>query len=139
MPQNVHHAVVPCVKSWEIFVRMVDGPIMTYKICTENEWRQLQEIGRFFGSTDDLRDGYIHLSAADQVARTAARFFAGRSDLILLAVNPETLGDSLRWETSPSGSIYPHLYSPLPLDAVAAATPLALGPDGRHVLPPELG
>ena len=117
---------------------MVDVPIMTYKICTENEWRQLTEKGSFFGSPDDLRDGFVHLSAADQVARTAAKFFAGRSDLVLLALSPERLGDALRWETSPSGSIYPHLYAPLPLDAVAAATPLTLGPDGRHILPLEL-
>jgi uncharacterized protein (DUF952 family) len=112
---------------------------MAYKICTENEWRQLKENGSFFGSPDDLRDGFVHLSSADQITRTAARFFAGRSDLFLLAINPLSLGDSLRWETSTSGSVYPHLYSPLPLDAVAAATPLTLGPDGRHVLPPELG
>ena len=120
-------------------MRMVDGPIMTYKICTENEWCQALEKGRFLGSPDDLRDGFVHLSTAVQVARTAAKFFAGRSDLVLLAINPESLGDSLRWETSPSGSVYPHLYAPLPLDAVATATPLALGPDGRHILPPELG
>jgi uncharacterized protein (DUF952 family) len=118
---------------------MVDGAIMTYKICTENEWQQLQESGSYSGSLDDLRDGFVHLSAANQVARTAARFFAGRGDLVLLAINSDSLGDALRWETSPSGSVYPHLYIPLPLDAVAAATPLTLGPDGRHVLPPELG
>lgn len=118
---------------------MVDAAIMAYKICTGNEWRQLLESGRFFGSPDDLRDGFIHLSAADQIARTAAKFFAGRTDLMLLTVNPGGLGDALRWETSGSDALYPHLYAPLPLDAVTAAEPLRLGPDGRHILPAELG
>ncbi len=118
---------------------MVYEPILIYKICTENEWRQLLEKGRFSGSADDLRDGFVHLSSAAQVARTAAKFFAGRSDIVLLAINPERLGDALRWETTPSGSVYPHLYAPLPLDAVATATPLTLAADGRHILPPELG
>ncbi len=118
---------------------MVDAWIMTYKICTGNEWRQLQESGQFFGSADDLRDGYVHLSAPSQVARTASKFFAGRTDLMLLAINPERLGSALRWEASESGTLYPHLYAPLPLDAVVTATPLILGPDGRHILSAEFG
>jgi uncharacterized protein (DUF952 family) len=118
---------------------MVDASIMTYKICTGNEWRQLQENRRFFGSPDDLRDGFVHLSGPDQVASTASKFFAGRTDLVLLTINPDRLGQALRWEASRSGTLYPHLYAPLLLDAVVGATPLPLGPDGRHVLPPELG
>lgn len=118
---------------------MVDASIMVHKICTENEWQQLQENGRFFGSQDDLRDGFVHFSAPNQVARTAAKFFAGRTDLVLITVNPVRLGNALRWEASASGTLYPHLYAALPLDAVVAATPLTLGPDGLHVLPPELG
>ncbi len=117
---------------------MVDKPIIVFKICTENEWRQLQEIGRFSGSADDLRDGFVHLSGPDQVARTAAKFFAARADLVLLTINPDRLGSALRWEASASGTTYPHLYAALPLDAVTAAVPLTLGPDGRHILPPEL-
>jgi uncharacterized protein (DUF952 family) len=118
---------------------MVDASILIYKICTENEWRQLQEKGTFSGSADDLRDGFVHLSGRNQVGRTASKFFAGREGLVLLAVNPDRLGAALRWEASRSGTLFPHLYAPLPLDAVAAATPLPLGPDGRHVLPAELG
>lgn len=118
---------------------MVDAAIMTYKICTGNEWRQLQEAGCFFGSADDLRDGYVHLSARGQVARTASKFFAGRTDLVLLAVDPDRLGSALRWEASESGTLYPHLYAPLPLGAVVSATPLTLGKDGHHILPAEFG
>lgn len=118
---------------------MVDASIIVFKVCTDNEWRQLQENGRFFGSPDDLRDGFVHLSGRDQVARTLSKFFAGRTDLVLLAVNQERLGEALKWEASASGAVYPHLYAPLPLDAVVTAAPLTLGPDGRHILPPELG
>jgi uncharacterized protein (DUF952 family) len=118
---------------------MVDERIMIYKICTENEWRQLLESGRLFGSPDDLRDGFIHFSGPHQVARTASKFFAGRTDLMLLTVNPESFGDALRWEGSGGDTLYPHLYAPLPLEAVVAAVPMRLGPDARHILPAELG
>ena len=112
---------------------------MIYKICTQNEWRHFGAAGEFVGSPDDLRDGFIHLSGPDQVARTAAKFFTGRTDLILLEIDPARLGNSLRWEPSASGTIYPHVYGPLPMAAVVANTPLTVGPDGRHILPPELG
>lgn len=111
---------------------------MVYKICTQNEWQQLQIAKQFSGSPDDLRDGFIHLSAATQVAGTAAKWFTGRPDLYLLAFNADQFGDALKWETSASGATYPHLYAPLSLRAVASCTPLPLGADGRHILPSEL-
>ena len=111
---------------------------MSYKICTQNEWRHFSAAGEFAGSPDDLRDGFIHLSGPDQVARTAARFFTGKTDLILLAGDPGRLGDGLRREGTGS-TLYPHFYGLLPIAAVVSTTPLAVGPDGRHILPPELG
>jgi uncharacterized protein (DUF952 family) len=112
--------------------------MLIYKICTADEWGELSTCGTFTGSTDDLRDGFIHLSAAHQVGRTAAKFFAGRRDLILLSVDVEPIAANLRWEDSGSGVQYPHLYAPLPLDAIVATTRLDIGPDGRHILPAEV-
>ena len=112
---------------------------MIYKICTQNEWRHFSAAGEFTGSPDDLRDGFVHLSDGTQVARTAAKFFTGRTDLVLLTIDPSRLGDGLCWESSASGTLYPHFYGSLPLAAVVATAPLVVGPDGRHVLPPELG
>lgn len=112
---------------------------MIYKICTQNEWRHFSASGSFSGSPDDQRHGFIHLSGPGQVARTAAKFFSGRTDLILLAVDPDRLGEGLRWEASAGGALYPHFYGPLPIGAVVSDTPLTVGPDGRHILPPELG
>jgi uncharacterized protein (DUF952 family) len=106
-----------------------------YKVMTEvtfeASWRQ----GQFQGSPDDLRDGFIHFSAANQLAGTLAKFFAGQDGLVLLAVDPVRLGPELKWETSRGGEPFPHLYAPLDLTAVLWAEPLALGPGGTHVLP----
>lgn len=112
---------------------------MIYKICTQNEWRHFSAAGEFAGSPDDLRDGFVHLSGPDQLARTAAKFFAGKTDLVLLAIDPGRLGDGLRWEGAAGGALYPHYYGRLPIAAVISTTPLVVGPDGHHILPPELG
>jgi uncharacterized protein (DUF952 family) len=67
-----------------------------------------------------LRRSYVHLSAADQVAGTLAKYFADVPDLILLAVDPAMLGADLRYEPSRGGALFPHLYAPLPLAACQA-------------------
>jgi uncharacterized protein (DUF952 family) len=106
-----------------------------YKICPAAALQEARERGRFEGSADDARDGFIHLSAGHQVAGTLAKYFAGQRDLVLLAVDPERLGTRLLWETSRGGELFPHLYGPLDLDHVLSVEALVLQEDGSHRLP----
>ena len=106
-----------------------------YKICTAAEWQELLAAGRFRGSPDDRRDGFIHLSDATTVRTTAEKHFAGREGLMLLAVDAAHLGKDLRRETSRGGVVFPHLYADLSREAVIEAVPLPLGPDGLHRFP----
>ena len=110
-------------------------PDPIYKVMTEAAFEQSWRLGRFDGSADDARDGFIHLSAAHQLEGTLATHFTGQDGLMLLAVDAGRLGPDLRWETSRGGASFPHLYAPLDLAAVLWAEPLTLGPGGTHVLP----
>jgi uncharacterized protein (DUF952 family) len=98
--------------------------VLVYKLLGVDEWEAAKASGVFDGVADDRTDGYVHLSTAEQVVRTAARFFAGRRGIALLTIDADRLGDDLRWETSRHGGTYPHLYAPLPMDAVVAETTL---------------
>jgi uncharacterized protein (DUF952 family) len=106
---------------------------LIFKIVGAEEWRLAQAAGVFEGAAIDRADGYIHFSAALQAAGTAAKWFAGRRDLVLAAVDADALGAALRWEPSRGGALFPHLYGPLPLSAVRWARTLPLDADGRHV------
>jgi uncharacterized protein (DUF952 family) len=106
-----------------------------YKICGQAAWREAESSGGFRGSEADARDGFIHFSTAAQVAETAPRHFANESDLLLVAVDADALGRSLKWEPSRGGALFPHLYAPLPLSAVRWTRPLPRAADGRHVFP----
>ena len=108
---------------------------LIYKICPEALWREAERAGAFAGAPVDARDGYIHFSTAAQARETATKHFAGRRDLLLIAVEAEALGAALRYEPSRGGDLFPHLYAPLPLSAVRRVAPLPLGPDGRHAFP----
>ena len=108
---------------------------LIYKICDEDSWRRAEAAGRFDGAPVDLADGYIHFSTAAQLRATAEKHFAGRSRLVLVAVEADALGPALRYEPSRGGDLFPHLYAPLPLSAVRWAVALPVGEDGRHVSP----
>jgi uncharacterized protein (DUF952 family) len=107
-----------------------------YKICTAAEWAEAEHAGVYRGSAVDLKDGFIHFSTAEQAAETAAKWFAGQRDLVLVAVDADVLGDKLKWEPSRGGALFPHLYGDLDVKAVLRVDPLPLGSDGRHVFPP---
>jgi uncharacterized protein (DUF952 family) len=100
---------------------------MIYKLLPTAAWRAARATGVYLGSEVDLADGYVHLSTAEQVVETAARHFAGQTDLTMLTVDGDRLGEALRFEPSRGGALFPHLYGPLPVDAVVAETPLASG------------
>jgi uncharacterized protein (DUF952 family) len=105
---------------------------LIFKIVEAEEWRIAETAGVFEGAAIDRADGYIHFSTAEQAPETAARYFAGRDDLVLAAVDAAKLGDALRWEPSRGGALFPHVYAKLPLSAVRWWRPLPLGPDGLH-------
>jgi uncharacterized protein (DUF952 family) len=107
--------------------------MIVYKIVATQEWAVAETAGAFTGAAIDRADGFIHFSTAEQAPETAAKWFAGRGDLTLAAIDAEALGDDLRWEPSRGGALFPHLYRALPMSAVVWSRPLPLGPDGRHV------
>ena len=107
--------------------------MIVYKIVATEEWAKARAAGVFTGAAIDRADGFIHFSTAEQAPETAAKWFAGRSDLTLAAIDADALEDDLRWEPSRGGALFPHLYAALPMSAVVWSRPLLLGPDGRHV------
>jgi uncharacterized protein (DUF952 family) len=100
-------------------------PATAFKILTGEEWARFQAEGRFEGSPVDRADGFIHLSAADQVEGTLARHFAGQAGLVLAEVDLGALGETVRWEESRGGALFPHVHGVLPLSAVAGTTPVS--------------
>lgn len=95
-----------------------DRPATAYKILTAQQWAQFDADGVFYGAPVDVADGYIHLSAAEQVQGTLDKHFAGQADLVIAEVDLTVLGDLVKWEISRGDALFPHIYGPLPLAAV---------------------
>lgn len=106
LDEPLHHLAL--LADWEAAIA---SPERTYEISTRG--RALAEVG------------FIHCSYRDQVARTAARFYADRDDVVVLRIDPAQLAVPVRVEDlEGAGEQFPHLYGPLPVDAVSAVEPL---------------
>ena len=107
---------------------------LAFKVLTTEQAEALRK-DLFVGAEVDVRDGYIHLSTAAQVAETLDKYFAGQTGLWLAAVDVERCGDALRWEVSRGGKLFPHLYGLLTMALVVALAPVELATDGALMLP----
>jgi uncharacterized protein (DUF952 family) len=108
---------------------------LIYHIATCADWERARADGEYTRSTVDktlAEEGFIHASAASQVARTANKFYRDvPGDLVLLVIDPGLLRAEVRYEDVPGAELpFPHIYGPLNVDAVVAARPFAAGPDG---------
>ena len=108
--------------------------MLIFKIFRPSEWQDLHVNGTTTGAPIDVSDGYIHFSTAAQIAETAAKHFADAGDLMVLALDADTLGADLKWEPSRGNQLFPHLYRDMRLSDVLWARAYPQGETG-HILP----
>ena len=104
-----------------------------YKILSADQWDAAQATGLFTGSAVDIKDGFIHLSTAEQMRETAARHFTGQDGLVLVGFREEDLAN-LKWEPSRGGELFPHVYGVIETASAVSQDPLSLE-NGVHHFP----
>lgn len=102
-------------------------------LCSAADWERASDVGEHRPESLSAQ-GFIHLSTPEQVHLPANRLYAGRTDLVLLRIDPVRLTSPVRWEPGvpgdPASMLFPHLYGPLPAAAVTSVTPYPPGADG---------
>ena len=91
-----------------------------YHLALRPEWEAARADGSYRRSTlgASLEDvGFIHCSFDHQVQTIADAVYRGRADVVLLEIDPARLDAEVRVEPA-HGDEYPHIYGPLPVQAV---------------------
>lgn len=71
-------------------------------------------------------EGFIHCSTAAQLPGVASAFYSGRTDLILLSIDPNKVDIGVVYEDLyDHGDDFPHVYGPIPMQAVTSAEPFS--------------
>jgi glutathione S-transferase len=108
---------------------------LIYHIAGARDWARAQADGLYTVSTRGrtlAEEGFIHCSAAAQVAPVANMFYHGLPDLLVLVIDTARVQPEIRFEQAPgTGELYPHIYGPLSTDAVVDTRPLQPGSDGQ--------
>lgn len=96
------------------------------KILRPAEWQDFKDRGWYDGSSDDQRDGFIHMSFKHQILGTLKRYFTDVDAVILAYVAPKE-ADHYRLEISRNGEAFPHYYGALSLGDIQATALLVKG------------
>ncbi|WAZ24064.1 DUF952 domain-containing protein [Streptomyces cinnabarinus] len=96
-------------------------------ITQRSQWDAARAEGTYEISTRGRtlqQEGFIHCSTRTQLPRIAAAFFADLTDLVVLVIDPARLTAPVRYEAAePGGEEFPHVYGPIPVDAVVGVEP----------------
>jgi uncharacterized protein (DUF952 family) len=110
------------------------NPEYVYKIVSRAAFDAAAAEGVFPQMPIDLRDGYVHMSTAGQLAETLRLHFVGQSDLVVFAVATAQVA-GLRWENSRGGQLFPHGYGVLSPKLIGRQAIVAVGAGGTVTLP----
>jgi phosphopantothenoylcysteine decarboxylase/phosphopantothenate--cysteine ligase len=103
---------------------LLEGGLLGH-LAPRRAWEHAQPTGMYAPPSLEA-NGFVHLSRLDQIPRVYAHLYAGREDLVLLKIRFAAVAEHLRWEAA-DGETFPHLYAPLPVEAVAAVEPVPSG------------
>jgi uncharacterized protein (DUF952 family) len=130
---------IPALSSGKL-IDMPLAPSVLAHLCGVDEWSRARRQGGIHPEPGSNAP-FIHLSTLEQVHLPANRLYRGRTDLVLLYIDPTALESPVRWEpgvaTDPESMLFPHLYGPLPASAVIKVTAYRPAPDGTF--PPVTG
>jgi len=110
-----------------------------FHLADRGEWLAAAAVGEYRISTRGVtlaEQGFIHCSLRHQLRGVADQYYADADDLVLLVIDSSRVDAPIRYEAPADGlEEYPHIYGPLPAEAVTAVVPVCRDQDGRLGLP----
>lgn len=115
-----------------------------YHITPKSDWDQ-QKASSFYTAPTLKTEGFIHCSDVTLITRVANLFFRNANDLVLLEIDTSKIAKDLKLEGPVPRSedwhpleVFPHIYAPIPTNAVSDVIPFDPETDGTFRLPKEV-
>lgn len=91
---------------------------MIYHVVHKTDWEKALEMG-YYEAASLHSEGFIHACLQHQLKGVLERYYAGKSDLLLLHIDENSLDCPLKYENSSSvNDQFPHIYGRLKTEAV---------------------
>jgi uncharacterized protein (DUF952 family) len=89
-----------------------------HHVLTRSAWESARLAG-LYSPPELARDGFLHCCTPAQLGFVLRRHFAGATGLVVIAFETDAVAADLRWvKSEPDQDPFPHLYGPIPCDAV---------------------
>ena len=111
-----------------------------FHIAYSKDWEASSSSGYYKPASLDS-DGFIHCSTIGQTVETANLYFANQRHLVLLCIDENEIKAEVKYEAPAcahdqrAGSLFPHIYGPLNVSAVAGVMAFVPSADGEFELP----
>ncbi|QYO63789.1 DUF952 domain-containing protein [Leptolyngbya sp. 7M] len=112
--------------------------VSIFHIAERSQW-QAAEADGVYQHPSLQTEGFIHCSTAEQVVWVANSFFRGQQGLVLLWIDSEQLGETLRYDEVEGVGAFPHVYGPIACNAVVQVLQFEPDADGTFALPQDVG
>jgi uncharacterized protein (DUF952 family) len=111
-------------------------PPLTYHLVPREEWLPTDVSQPYTPAAFDA-DGFVHCTdGAVEVAATANRYYSAvTGDLLVLTIDLARVSAPVRYEDP--GRIYPHVYGPIPREAITAVRTMPRDASGAFLSPPR--
>lgn len=115
---------------------MTIHPEYAYKLLTAADVAVMKDKGHT-ATAVDLADGFVHLSSKAQLSETAAKYFTGEQDCLLMEIRVAER-DDVKWEPSRGGDLFPHIYGDLKETDAERTWLINIPSEGHPILPSDL-
>ncbi len=93
---------------------------LIFHVVAEAEWNAQLNNSHFIPAGFE-RDNFIHCCTQTQLTGVLHRYYAGRTDLVLLTLDVAKLEFPLRYEEATNKEFFPHVYGGLNRSAILAS------------------
>ena len=84
-----------------------------YHMVNKQVWEQ-QHASYHFQHPGIKAEGFIHCSTKEQLMESYEKYYAGKTDILLISINPHWVLSEVKWEySSARESDFPHIYGAL--------------------------
>lgn len=99
-----------------------------YHIAQPQEWTSdAIEAGYLPSTYKD--DGFIHCCTSDQIEGVLSRYYTQAPALALVKLNYLLIAEHIKWEPSPNGMFFPHLFASITTDMILSVSQITYSRD----------
>jgi uncharacterized protein (DUF952 family) len=110
-------AIAEPIEFWyedSVFLRKTRVNVILH-ITKREQWEKAMLEGVYHGDTLDSQ-GFIHCSTSQQILKVANALFCAQKGLVLLYIATNKVQSEIRFESTGSEELYPHIYGPLDIE-----------------------